>query len=265
MLTIQQMLWLDLGLLATLLVCTVLLVRQALKQGRAKKALENSIASAQAPIAATPHVASRSVPHVASAGMSHEDMAAVFAPAHAVPTTRRPLWADTLPIIEADPWIDESPAPAEPVGQETLLFSLEPPVAETVTGEIIAEEVATPELPREQVGILFLDDDQDVSSLRLAEVRELSPRAKAEAPQEQESVATVEFIDGIYADPIDGIPFTAGEEIVPCACGTAYRMDTAQWLREEADGSCVQCHKPLTAESIVFTEEAPAARLSQTA
>lgn len=265
MLTIQQMLWLDLGLLATLLVCTVLLVRRALKQGRAKKALENSIASAQAPIAATPHVTSRSVLQVASAGMSHEDIAAVFAPAHAVPTTRRPLWADTLPVIEADPWIDDAPVTAEPVLQETPLFSLEAPVIEAVMDGTVAEEIATPELPREQVGILFLDDDQDVTTLRLAEVRELSPKAKTEAPQEQESVATVEFIDGIYADPIDGIPFTAGEEIVPCACGMAYRMDTAQWLREEADGACVQCHKPLTAESVFFTEAAPTARLSQIA
>lgn len=261
MLTIQQMLWLDLGLLATLLVCTVLLMRRALKQGRAKKALENSLASAQAPIAATPYVTARSVPHVASAGMSHEDMAAVFTPAHAVPTTRRPLWSDTLPVMETDPWIDEAPAPVEPVVQEAPLFSLEAPVMEAV----MEEEIATPELPREQVGILFLDDDQDISTLRLAKVRELSPRANAETRQEKESVATVEFIDGIYADPIDGIPFTAGEEIVPCACGTAYRMDTAQWLREEADGACVQCHTPLTAESIFFTEEAPAARLSQTA
>lgn len=265
MLTIQQMLWLDLGLLATLLVCTVLLIRRALQQGRAKKALENSLASAQAPIAATPFVTSRSVPHVASAGMSHEDMAAVFSPAHAVPVTRRPLWSDTLPVVEADPWIDEAPAPAATAAQTPLLFSLEPPALEAAAEDAVAEEAPSPELPREHVGILFLDDDQDIAALRLAEVRELSPRGKVEAPQQKESVAAVEFIDGIYADPIDGIAFTAGEELIPCACGMAYRMDTAQWLREEADGACVQCHKPLTAESIVFAEEASTPRIAKSA
>jgi|GEM_PF-3986785 len=265
MFTIQQLLWLDLGMLVVLCLCVVLLMRRALKQGRAKRSLENSLASAQAPITVTPYVTSRSVPSpVADAAMTHEDVAAVFAPAHAVPETRRPLWSDTMAVVEADPWIDDVITPSEPAASEAFLFSLEAPAEETAS---FAEEAATPNLPREQVGILFLEEDQDIASLRLAEVREFAPRAKTTdaVAEEKEHVAAVEFIDGVYADPIDGVPFTAGEEVIPCVCGMAYRMDTTDWLRTEANGECVQCHRPLTRQSIFIPEESQQTSMAQTA
>lgn len=264
MFTIQQLLWLNLGLLVFLSVCLVLLMRRALQQGHAKRALENSLASAQAPIAATPYVTSRNVPSpVANATMTDEDIAAVFAPAHAVPETRRPLWSDTMQVVEADPWIDDILTPEEPAVSEAFLFSLDAPAEEHVVTE---EEAAMPELPREHVGILFLEDDQDIASLRLAQVRELAPRAKTtDTVSEAEHVATVEFIDGVYADPIDGVPFTAGEEVIPCVCGMAYRMDTADWVRTEANGECVQCHRPLAGESIFIPEEPQQTSMAQTA
>lgn len=264
MLTIQQLLWLDLGLLAVLCTCVVMLMRRALKQGRAKRTQENSLASAQAPIAATPYVTSRSVPSpVASAAMTHEDVAAVFTPAHAVPETRRLLWSDTLQVVEADPWIDDALTPAPSINAAPFLFSLEAPAEEVV---ITGEGAVSPELPREQVGILFLEDDQDIASLRLAEVREFSPRAKTNiVSEEKEFVAAVEFIDGVYADPIDGVPFTTGEEVIPCVCGMAYRIDTAEWLRTEANGECVHCHRLLTGESIVIPEESQQTSIAQTA
>ncbi|MEZ2345825.1 hypothetical protein [Terriglobus sp. RCC_193] len=264
MFTIQQLLWLDLGLLVVLCVCVVMLMRRALQQGRAKRALENSLASAQAPITATPYVTSRSVPSpAASASMTHADVAAVFAPAYAVPETRRPLWSDTIQVVEADSWIDDVLTPEQPAISEPFLFSLEAPAEEPVVAE---EEAASPELPREQVGILFLEDDQDIASLRLAKVREFAPRAKTDAvAEDKEHVAAVEFIDGVYADPIDGVPFTAGEEVIPCVCGMAYRMDTADWLRSEANGECVQCHRLLAAESIFIPEESQQTSMAQTA
>jgi hypothetical protein len=51
----------------------------------------------------------------------------------------------------------------------------------------------------------------------------------------------------LYADPIDGVPFEAGEVIVLCSCGTGYRPATRDWLLEHAGGACVQCQQVLPA------------------
>src|SRR5258708_901609 len=70
-----------------------------------------------------------------------------------------------------------------------------------------------------------------------------------EAPQtvaQQESFAVVEpeepsttlsLLDqasreDIYADPIDGVPFSLGEEIHTCRCGVGYRRESVEWMAE---------------------------------
>lgn len=45
----------------------------------------------------------------------------------------------------------------------------------------------------------------------------------------------------LYADPIDGVPFSAGEEIHTCRCGVGYRQESLQWIEENLSGQCVHC------------------------
>ena len=44
-----------------------------------------------------------------------------------------------------------------------------------------------------------------------------------------------------YADPVDGMPFEAGESVVPCICGLAYREESVLWLAECQNGLCIHC------------------------
>jgi hypothetical protein len=68
------------------------------------------------------------------------------------------------------------------------------------------------------------------------------PPARAAAPRGH---LAVEAWDDVYADPIDGIPFEAGEQVIQCVCGTAYRLPTVAWLREMLNGECTLCHAEL--------------------
>jgi hypothetical protein len=45
----------------------------------------------------------------------------------------------------------------------------------------------------------------------------------------------------VYADPIDGLPFTRGEFTIPCRCGVAYRAESLDWLAGHFAGRCVLC------------------------
>ena len=67
--------------------------------------------------------------------------------------------------------------------------------------------------------------------------------AEAAAPQPNSPVYFREEngAGGILADPIDGMPFHAGEIILVCRCGTGYHQETGAWLREHLSGQCVHC------------------------
>ena len=264
--SLLHLLEIDLAALALVSGCMVRLLRQGLKQGRAKRALENSLVSAQAPIAVTPFVASRSL--IAEDAVAEEVSSEAFALQHAAAaSTRRPNWSHVELVVPGDPSVEDEQTPAEYAAEVVtapvqtafpteLLLPLLPPNeiyfvgdgAEEAVGAI--EDPAAPELPREHVGILFLEDECDLATLKLAEITEIAPRPQTTAvtANSHAEPAPVEFIDGLYADPIDGMPFTPGEEVTPCACGTAYRLETAVWLREEAKGECVLCHRKITGE-----------------
>ncbi|WP_433964480.1 hypothetical protein [Tunturiibacter gelidiferens] len=57
--------------------------------------------------------------------------------------------------------------------------------------------------------------------------------------------------DDLYADPIDGVPFTAGEEIHTCRCGVGYRQESLQWIEENLSGQCVHCGVAIDALQVV--------------
>jgi hypothetical protein len=57
--------------------------------------------------------------------------------------------------------------------------------------------------------------------------------------------------DDLYADPIDGVPFTTGEEIHTCRCGVGYRQESLQWIEENLSGQCVHCGVPMDALQVV--------------
>jgi len=45
----------------------------------------------------------------------------------------------------------------------------------------------------------------------------------------------------VYADPIDGVPFTMEESVHACACGVGYRAESVEWLASHLGGLCVHC------------------------
>jgi hypothetical protein len=57
--------------------------------------------------------------------------------------------------------------------------------------------------------------------------------------------------DDLYADPIDGVPFTAGEEIHTCRCGVGYRRESLRWIGENLSGQCVHCGVAMNALQVV--------------
>ena len=62
--------------------------------------------------------------------------------------------------------------------------------------------------------------------------------------------------DDLYADPIDGVPFTAGEEIHTCRCGVGYRQESLRWIEENLSGQCVHCGVAMDALQIVAMSHA---------
>lgn len=64
-----------------------------------------------------------------------------------------------------------------------------------------------------------------------------SPRSAAGLPGNIFDNATVT----LWADPIDGMPFLPGEQVFACPCGTAYRLDSREWLVEHCKSRCVNC------------------------
>lgn len=76
---------------------------------------------------------------------------------------------------------------------------------------------------------------------------DVTPDTAATAPATNAATIAVALLSAgdLYADPIDGVPFEPGEEVVLCDCGTGYRPSTCTWLAEHAGGACVQCHQVL--------------------
>jgi hypothetical protein len=67
------------------------------------------------------------------------------------------------------------------------------------------------------------------------------PNAQPEAPASAVQFLEDTALGGIVSDPIDGVPFHAGETILLCRCGAGYHQETAAWLREHLAGKCVHC------------------------
>lgn len=57
--------------------------------------------------------------------------------------------------------------------------------------------------------------------------------------------------EDLYADPIDGVPFTPGEEIHTCRCGVGYRRESLEWMTENLSGRCVHCGCALESSQVV--------------
>lgn len=69
------------------------------------------------------------------------------------------------------------------------------------------------------------------------------PTPEATPPPQQQALYFREegALSDLYADPIDGTPFTAGEEIWVCRCGIGYHRESWEWLRGNLAGKCVHC------------------------
>lgn len=72
---------------------------------------------------------------------------------------------------------------------------------------------------------------------------ETIPTPEATPPPQQQALYFREegALSDLYADPIDGTPFTAGEEIWVCRCGIGYHRESWEWLRGNLAGKCVHC------------------------
>jgi hypothetical protein len=57
--------------------------------------------------------------------------------------------------------------------------------------------------------------------------------------------------EDLYADPIDGVPFTAGEKIHTCRCGVGYRRESLDWMTENLSGRCVHCGCAMESSQVV--------------
>jgi hypothetical protein len=72
----------------------------------------------------------------------------------------------------------------------------------------------------------------------------------------EEPSATLSLLDqasreDIYADPIDGVPFSLGEEIHTCRCGVGYRRESVEWMAENLAGRCVHCGSVMSPSPVV--------------
>jgi hypothetical protein len=57
--------------------------------------------------------------------------------------------------------------------------------------------------------------------------------------------------EDLYADPIDGVPFTQGEKIHTCQCGVGYRRESLEWMTENLSGRCVHCGRAMESSQVV--------------
>jgi hypothetical protein len=57
--------------------------------------------------------------------------------------------------------------------------------------------------------------------------------------------------EDLYADPIDGVPFTPGEKIHTCRCGVGYRRESLEWMTENLSGRCVHCGCAVESSQVV--------------
>jgi hypothetical protein len=57
--------------------------------------------------------------------------------------------------------------------------------------------------------------------------------------------------EDLYADPIDGVPFTRGEKIHTCRCGVGYRRESLEWMTENLSGRCVHCGSAMESSQVV--------------
>lgn len=57
--------------------------------------------------------------------------------------------------------------------------------------------------------------------------------------------------EDLYADPIDGVPFTPGETIHTCQCGVGYRRESLEWMTENLSGRCVHCGCAVESSQVV--------------
>jgi hypothetical protein len=57
--------------------------------------------------------------------------------------------------------------------------------------------------------------------------------------------------EDLYADPIDGVPFTPGEKIHTCRCGVGYRRESLEWMTENLSGRCVHCGCAMESSQVV--------------
>jgi hypothetical protein len=57
--------------------------------------------------------------------------------------------------------------------------------------------------------------------------------------------------EDLYADPIDGVPFTPGEKIHTCRCGVGYRRESLDWMTENLSGRCVHCGCAMESSQVV--------------
>jgi len=66
------------------------------------------------------------------------------------------------------------------------------------------------------------------------------------------------LLKDVYADPIDGVPFSKGELIWPCQCGVAYRLESVEWLVDNLGGRCGQCNAVMVCEGLPALQESSA-------
>lgn len=81
--------------------------------------------------------------------------------------------------------------------------------------------------------------------------QELFAVVDAEEPSMILSLLDQASNEDIYADPIDGVPFSLGEEIHLCMCGVGYRQESVEWIAENLSGRCVHCGSPMSLSPIV--------------
>lgn len=111
-----------------------------------------------------------------------------------------------------------------------------------------AEEVRSPALDQQSTVDLGTDPETTTkeSSSAFADQCEEGPLEAIVAPSvlaatAPDTVHSTIAEDLPYADPVDGMPFEAGESVVSCVCGLAYREDSVQWLRDYHRGCCIHC------------------------
>jgi hypothetical protein len=85
---------------------------------------------------------------------------------------------------------------------------------------------------------------------RVGEVAAQDRRPNSAAERSLSSLEQAKDGD-LYADPIDGVPFTSGEKIHTCRCGVGYRRESLEWMTENLSGRCVHCGCAMESSQVV--------------